>query len=252
MNQRTGFTETKPDHHYRAEIPNCVDDAGLDCYEYRVYGHIKRMASDDGICFQSVKNIALHCKISERKVTDILSGLCLVNKFLGLPLLKKTMRKKENGSYDTCIYEIIDVWHLNKFIYSKEKIGGECHAPGVVHNMHQGGAPRADKEEPIKKNPIKKDDDDLNKPASNPKKGKADASHHQRQSQIKIKEDKSFFSIQKADYETLRKCFHEIREADFNDQLMRCFNKVIFEGIHRVCYKKYIHNWFQNYLREKK
>jgi hypothetical protein len=156
MQDQIGFTQEKPNHHYRAEIPNCVDDAGLDPYEYRVYGHVKRIASDHGTCFQSVKNIALHCKISERKAIEILSNLCSINKFLGIPLIKKTMRKKENGCYDTCIYEIIDVWHLNKHLYCKEKITGAQYAPPLVQDMHHPGAQYAYKEELVKKNPIKK------------------------------------------------------------------------------------------------
>ncbi len=250
MNENIGLQNNS--HNYRTEIPNCVIDAKIGSFNLTVYTVIKRIAGDSGICFMSLKHLAEKCDLGLTKLKECLDKLCEINKTIGHPLLVKTTRKKDNGSLDTSVYTIVDLWLVNIQSYCKNISGKPQYDQGVGRNTTEGRSPGDYKEEHIKNNPIKKDDDDLKKPASNPKKGKADASHHQRQSQIKIKEDKSFFSIQKADYETLRKCFHEIRESEFNDQLMRCFNKVIFEGIHRVCYKKYIHNWFQNYLREKK
>ena len=233
MKDQVGFNQSKPDHHYRAEIPNCVDDAELDCYEYRVYGHIKRIACDDGICFKSVKNIALHCKVSERKVIEILSNLCSINQILGLPLLKKTIRKKENGSFDTCIYEIIDVWHLNKHLYSKEKIGSAHNAPGVVQDMHHPGAPGAYKEEPIKKNPIKKEEDEEKKSSSS----------------IKINKTKRCFEgITDEMFLIWKDTFPSL---DIFSQLKQCFAKA-YNLKHRDDWLGYILNWLQTSEKQTK
>ena len=54
---------------YRIEIPNSVDDLGLDPYTVRLYMHLKRVAGPDGECWQSAETIANHCKMSTGQVS---------------------------------------------------------------------------------------------------------------------------------------------------------------------------------------
>lgn len=156
MSQNSEFIERKPDHYYRIEIPNCIDDAGLDPYEFRVYSHIKRIAGDGGHCFRSHKNMALHCKMSERKLEKCLISLCKTNPFLKYPLIVKQTRKQENKNNLTNVYEILDIWSINGQMFRpKKEISGAQPAPGGAHDMHPGGAQPAPKEEPFKKIPYK-------------------------------------------------------------------------------------------------
>lgn len=151
MTNESYFEEEKPAHYWHTQIPNCLDDAELDPHEFRVYLHIKRICGEDGgKCFQSHKNMADHCKMSERKLQMCLKNLCKVNEKLQMPLLRKQERKKKDGSPDTSLYTVINIWNVNTKLYSKENNTEKKEGGGVVHQMHQGGAPGADKEEHIK------------------------------------------------------------------------------------------------------
>jgi hypothetical protein len=79
-----------------------------------------------------------------------LKNLCKVNEKLQMPLLRKQERKKKDGSSDTSLYTVINIWNVNTKLYSKENNTEKKEGGGVVHQMHQGGAPGADKEEHIK------------------------------------------------------------------------------------------------------
>lgn len=158
--------ENFPDHHFRIEIPNIVDDLNLTPTQYRIYCKLKRIAGDSGICWQSQKNLAEQCGISERTLISTLPTLSVAFKQLGgLPLIKITHRKKEDGSKDTSVISITNIWPVNGEVYrekAKQKKkegsakmvggGGAKSAPGVVQNLHQGGAKSADKEEQRRKN----------------------------------------------------------------------------------------------------
>jgi DnaD/phage-associated family protein len=51
---------------YRTELPNMVDDAELDPYEFRLYVHYKRV----GRCTENVETTAMKCRMSEGKVSE--------------------------------------------------------------------------------------------------------------------------------------------------------------------------------------
>jgi len=135
-------------HKYRTEIPNIILETELDPYELAFYIHLKRIAGDRGACFASNKLLSEKTKISLRKV--IICKKELEKK--GLIKIKK--REKEDGSPDTNLIQITDLWPRN-FEYFKEKFSSACGARGVVHVVHEGHACGAHKEEPIKKNHIK-------------------------------------------------------------------------------------------------
>lgn len=55
---------------YYYTIPNMVDDLGLDVYSYRLYGHLKRVAGDSGLCWQTERTMAAACRMSRSKVNE--------------------------------------------------------------------------------------------------------------------------------------------------------------------------------------
>jgi len=138
--------EKKPDHHYRTEIPNIIFTLNLDPFELSLYLFLKRTAGDYSKCFKRVKTLAEESQMSERKLRECLKKLSspLVN---GKPLIKITHRMNPNGSFQSNIIEIIDIWREN----------GDFFRGGVLHEVqggtasHAGGtAPGAVKEEPFK------------------------------------------------------------------------------------------------------
>jgi hypothetical protein len=153
MSDNYEFYEERPAHSYHSQIPHCIDDAELTPDQFRVYCHIKRICGENGkTCFKSQKSLADHCKMSESTLQRCLKALCSENPKLKTPLLRKHDRKKPDGSNDTCVYVIIDVWHINGELYVQKNSGGVRFTPGVVSDLHQGGVTDTDKEKRSKKN----------------------------------------------------------------------------------------------------
>ena len=54
---------------YYFQVPNMIDDLGLSIFAFRLYGHLKRVAGDEGICYQSTRTLANNCKMSTASVS---------------------------------------------------------------------------------------------------------------------------------------------------------------------------------------
>ena len=78
---------------YWIQVPNMIDDSDLDPYEFRLYVHLKRVAGDDGQCWQSTQTLATFCNMSVGKISQAKQSL-LARGFIKL----KTM-KSETVSY---------------------------------------------------------------------------------------------------------------------------------------------------------
>lgn len=132
--------ESKPDHHFRTEIPNIVFELDLSPIDFKVYCLIKNIASDSGYCSFTIPNLAKRCQVSERSIQNSLNNLSKIFPLLNSPLISIHRRKKHDGSPDTSKIIIIPIWSKNGDYYRTGK-------KGVVQNMHQGGAKFADKQE---------------------------------------------------------------------------------------------------------
>lgn len=142
--------EEVPDHFFRTEIPNIVDDMGLDPIQFRVYCKLKRIAGDAGKCWKCLKKLAAECAISERKLRDVLKHLSCPFSILGqLPLIKIMARKKQDGSRDSSVISMVNIWKVNGEYFRNIKINSSAapRAGGVRHHVPGGAAPRADKED---------------------------------------------------------------------------------------------------------
>lgn len=146
------IAEDGPDHKYRTEIPNIVFDLDLTPIEFKVYCQIKKIAGDEGACWYSMKNLSDQCKCSERSVQYAIEKLQQIFP-IGKPLIQITHRKKKDGSADTSVLHVINIWPENGKRRQFQKIlGGANGAPGVVQTVHQGGANGAPKQEQENKN----------------------------------------------------------------------------------------------------
>jgi hypothetical protein len=143
-------------------IPNIIFEIGLNAYQLALYVVIKKICGENGVCIKSIKKIAKDAGMCERKAIYTLETLCEINEVLNKPLLISTARITESGDRDTNMIKVVDIWDENKRFHKfddiKEFNGGGAphapppachappgaqHAPGVVHHMHQGGAPHA-------------------------------------------------------------------------------------------------------------
>lgn len=144
--------EKKPDHHFRTEIPNIILE-WLEGETLIVYLFLKKTCGDSGASWKSVKTLSEESKISERQIRYSIKELSTPTQNRPA-LIEIKKRKNSNGSSDTNLITIEDVWRLNGDYYRNKKLnrGTAQHAGGVLHNMQGGTAPCAAKEEPYKKN----------------------------------------------------------------------------------------------------
>lgn len=96
-------------HKYRTEIPNMVLDMGLDAYTFRLYCHLKRVAGDEGMCWQSTRTISEATNMSVGQVSK--SKKVLEEKGL--------ITCERGGPTTSDSVTIIDLWLRNMEVYSK-------------------------------------------------------------------------------------------------------------------------------------
>ena len=170
------------DKRYRTELPNIIDDLGLNPYERALYVHYKRVCgATGGICNEAVRTTSEKTKMAVGKITPT-----------RLALEKKGLITTSGGGLGrngTTPVEIIDIWELNTAFYAEKErpdidgwtinqlddwlknvhhVNIECpqdeHIPEECSPREQKCSPdeqecspRETKKEPIKKEPIKKE-----------------------------------------------------------------------------------------------
>lgn len=61
--------ETRPrEPRHFAMIPRMVNETKMSTQSYRLYGHIKQVAGDNGHCWQTIKNLAKVCSMSKSSI----------------------------------------------------------------------------------------------------------------------------------------------------------------------------------------
>jgi len=106
---------------YRIEIPNIIDDMGLDPYTVRLYMHLKRVAGASGECWQSTETIAKHCKMSTGQVSKSKQIL----KKNGLIIITQVEHEKPGSPYH--LITITDIWLRN---FQEFAQGSPCEPQG--------------------------------------------------------------------------------------------------------------------------
>lgn len=155
--------EEIPDHHFRTEIPNILFELGLDPFTLATYCYLKKIAGDRGRSWMSNEQLANYIGISKRKLIDIIKFLETIHPILETPLIKITHRIKSDGSKDTNLITIVNIWKINGNSFrnknQNKKGGGSApHALGGSARGALGSAPRAHKEEPYQEEPSLKEE----------------------------------------------------------------------------------------------
>jgi len=115
ISNQVEFVEERPDHHYRTEIPNILIDI-LDPIALAVYCHLKYLCQNSNECEISIKILSKLIGIGQTKLKETLNKLSSINYGIILPLIEIIRRKKSDGSKDSNLIKIIDVWHLSTLI----------------------------------------------------------------------------------------------------------------------------------------
>jgi hypothetical protein len=109
-------------HDFYSQIPNLVDDYGLSPQAYRLYGHLRRVAGENGKCWQNTRTLSAACDMSAGAVSNAKKELIETEH---IPFIRvRKMPTKTGFSYDEIT--LTDLWQLNHDVYSK----------GTVHNVN--------------------------------------------------------------------------------------------------------------------
>jgi hypothetical protein len=163
-NENFTVHEEKPDHHFRTELPHILDELPISIYAYRVYAKIKKHAGDEGYCSVSIPRIAKEINCSEKKVREGKRELEQPFSLLdGKPLIRVTKRPKVGKNHETDLITIVPIWRDNgdycrsNYNTNKKVPTGSPQEPPLVPHRNHPGSPQEPKEEPLNKNPLKRD-----------------------------------------------------------------------------------------------
>jgi hypothetical protein len=123
VDQNLHIVDNSADRKNFTIIPNIVDDLPLPPFAVRVYLHLKRVAGDDGLCWQSTETLAKACNMSKPSVTratNLLVKADLIDKIKKLPP-ENGQPDREGGKFPHCEYRIRNVWKFNMDFYTREK-----------------------------------------------------------------------------------------------------------------------------------
>ena len=139
------FIRDESPHDYFAQIPNLVDDLNLTPYAFRLYGHLRRVAGENGKCWQNTATLAKACRMSEGSVSAAKKELQSTYP----PLIRISDKTKENGG----VYHeitVTDVWQINHDFFTLDGI----HVVKSAERDSPSEPPRSPSE--TKKNTLKK------------------------------------------------------------------------------------------------
>jgi hypothetical protein len=130
-----------PEHKYYTRVPNMLDDDGrLTPTEFRLYVHLKRVAGEEGRCFQTTRTLAQKTNMSLGSVVRAKRNL---TKY-GYIRLEKQVR---NSTVRDVII-IADIWQENVSAYrNKGSNSATC-----SNNEHTRSIAKLAKKNPVKKN----------------------------------------------------------------------------------------------------
>lgn len=145
--------KSNPTRKYFIIVPNMIDNFNdkdenddFGPFDFRLYVHIKRVAGEDGICFQSTRTLAKKCNMSIGEIHN--SKKILVAKKL---ITIEESGEKKFGKRNHHI-RIVDVWQKNirKYERSSEV---KNDSPGKLYPSY---SERSSSSHEIKKNLYKK------------------------------------------------------------------------------------------------
>lgn len=108
------ITYEHPEPKYYWRTPNLIDDIKMSLQAFRLYSHLKRVAGEDGLCWQSQRTLAKKCFMSVGSVVNAKEEL------IRLHLIKLNQVKNPAGGKYYHHIEITNIWRTNIDAYTKE------------------------------------------------------------------------------------------------------------------------------------
>lgn len=139
--------EIRDDGDYRkyfTQTPNIVDDMELSVYAFRLYFHLRRVAGDNGECWQSVDTLSKSCRMSAGMITKSR------NELVKAGLIKIDRKDNPRGGRDFFIIALVDLWKDNYEKYKATSLYELASSPDEL-----ASSPHEVKNNPVNKNPIK-------------------------------------------------------------------------------------------------
>ena len=103
-------------HDYFSQIPNVVDELNLTPYAFRLYAHLRRVAGENGKCWQSTTTLSESCRMSAGSVSSAKREL----EETFPPLIRVTSKMGDRGIYHEIT--ITDIWIINHDFFTGESV----------------------------------------------------------------------------------------------------------------------------------
>ena len=157
MNDNYQVRDEGDPRRYYTQVPNIIDDMDMSVYAFRLYVHLKRVAGDEGKCWQSTDTLAQACRMSAGKVSDAKKELEV------LRLIKIEQVDNPRGGRDYHSITIFDIWQRNTSAFS------DCVSTSSPYELASSpheltSSPGEIKNNPIKNNPIKNKEEEAPPP----------------------------------------------------------------------------------------
>ena len=109
---------------YFFQIPNMIDEMNLSIFAFRLYSHLKRVAGENGSCYQATETLAEKCKMSTGSISTAKKELS------DLGLIKIESKKNPQGGWDYHEITITDIWPQNSNKYATSSLYERASSPG--------------------------------------------------------------------------------------------------------------------------
>ena len=109
------YITSSGDRKYFTILPNIVDDSNLSPGAVRLYVHFKRVAGEDGACWQSRETLSERCSMSSGSITAAKSELAE----RGFITIEN--RRNPKGGYPYHHITVTDIWRENVLRYSEKE-----------------------------------------------------------------------------------------------------------------------------------
>lgn len=138
---------------YFVQIPNMIDDLKLSPYAFRLYVHLKRVAGDNGQCWQSTKTLSEACNMSAGTVTKAKDEL----KENNLIRIAYVEHERPGRAYHMITVE--DIWLENSIKYGQSSRSDNQSSPRELYSSPSElqSSPHELKNNPIKKNQLRRE-----------------------------------------------------------------------------------------------
>lgn len=134
-------------------IPHLVDDMELSPHAVRLYLHLKRVAGENGECYQSTATLSKACRMSSGMISKAKKELMTT-----MPtLIAVALTNNPHGGMEHHEITILNVWGENRKQYTSSQYEQQVHNMNVTSSHDELASSQYEtKNTPVKNTPLKK------------------------------------------------------------------------------------------------